>query len=269
MNDNSGRKYLAITLAVVLIVMIGASLVSVAGNLLSGFGWFFNNKFFYNGGVNSESVGEDFSTQREYRGVQSIKIEADTANIIVSKQQNTDSVKVFANGDDSNSFSTSESGGVLKIKDKNSQFNFLGVSNTEIEIVIPEGVSIDFDVKCGAGRFNADSLECTSFNIDSGVGEVNIASITSRSANFNVGVGNVEVSNANIMNTDINSGIGELTINYSSPVDGFLIDVDKGISTVEVNGKSYRKGNHQNGKAPNRIKIDNGIGSIRLNFSEY
>lgn len=65
-------------------------------------------------------------------------------------------------------------------------------------------------------------------------------------------------------NNKIEAGIGELKINLKDSIDNHRFDVNKGIGSIKVNNNEISN-NTIYGTGVNLLKIDGGIGSIKIN----
>ena len=79
------------------------------------------------------------------------------------------------------------------------------------------------------------------------------------------GVGEFEMTAKLIGNTDIDCGVGRLEVNLIGNEDDYKISAKKGLGSFTINSKQIQN-DTKYGNGENYIKIDGGIGSIRVNF---
>lgn len=260
-------KYLAIFFAITLIINI----FSGAAGLLGGITSLFNNK-------NYNEENTYVYTIDEINKINDLKIELNVSELII---KNGDTFSVQTNN---RRVKHSISNDTLVLKE-NGYFNFNFIN--KVIITVPEDkifnkVKIDLgagnfsvenftslylDIDAGAGNINADNLSVTEeFEIDGGAGNITILNSQVNNMELGNGVGNFKFEGMLFGNNDIDMGVGYVTLNLTTDLDLYNIEIDKGLGNVIINNKKingdYNNKNVQNTKS---IKIDGGVGDISIN----
>lgn len=138
----------------------------------------------------------------------------------------------------------------------------MGAGKSDIEYL----KSKDLTIKLGAGKNYFEKLEVTNaVSIDGGVGLTEIEDGTLNNLDLDAGVGKIAI-NAEILGTSkIHCGVGELDLDLKGDANDYQLDIEKGIGSINVDGKSWSN-NGLLGNGNNKIKIAGGIGSINVKF---
>lgn len=271
--SNKSKKYLAITLAIIVICMILSVIVSALSSAFHSFSWF-GSRWFYNGSTSNNGETGVVTTgdySQSFSNVINIEVDADVSDIYVQTSPTTSQEVLIEATNVTSRFSVKESNNKIKIKNEKVKAFIFSSSdfskNTRVTITIPEDATIDWDIDCGVGSFKASAITCDTLSIDGGVGEVQIDSLKAYKADINNGIGEISVGHAQIDNTDIDNGIGSVNISYIDSVENYGITADQGISSIKIDGEKYEKSRHNNKNADYKIDIDSGIGSIDLSFN--
>lgn len=137
-----------------------------------------------------------------------------------------------------------------------------GAGNVNIESLITQNLSLDL----GAGKVEINQLTVlNNTEIESGAGEVKLDNSILNNLELDMGVGKFSLEAKLLGNSEIDHGIGEF--NLSLLGKDYQIHVDKGIGSVTVNDTEV-KDNETIGSGTNKIKINSGIGSIKINFKD-
>ena len=153
-----------------------------------------------------------------------------------------------------------------------------------IEVYIPEGKIFDeVYFNGGLGSIETEQLNAKSLIINGGVGDYDIKNIYVESLKIGVGMGSVKIDG--IINGDtkieggvgdikitgqangnikINAGMGNITLNMAGNLWDYNIKADKGLGSINLNGKKMPD-LIKNGGTYN-IDIDAGVGSIDINI---
>ncbi len=169
----------------------------------------------------------------------------------------------------------SVSNGSIKIEDKNKW------KKIKIVLYLPDVSSVKID--SGAGILNIDDLNCDNVKLSLGAGLTNIKNINARYADIDTGAGKLVIKNGNFDDLDFDMGVGssELNINVNNDVDidagvgnldlyligskmDYIMKISKGIGNIIVDGENVKSGIIGDGKKT--VKIDGGIGNIKVNF---
>ena len=268
MNEH-GRfiKKLADILAVILIVMIFGGILSATGLL---------------GAIISPS---DDSAPAEVinlntTDVYELDIEVGSADINILK---SDTLRIES---DSDSFKIKTKNGKIKIEEKTNLF--LISPNRSVNIYLPEDfyfqkVSLEtgasdidgellntqyLELEIGAGMIELDNLNVTKkAEIDCGAGDFNLKGGTIYNLDFSLGVGSADITAALKSNADIESGVGELKLNLTDGKDSYSFDVETGLGAVFYDGASV-KGDTLLGSGETKVKLEGGVGSVIISFTE-
>ena len=82
-----------------------------------------------------------------------------------------------------------------------------------------------------------------------------------------MGVGSAEIT-TNIANeADIDAGVGSLKLNLIGSKMEYMLKISKGIGNIVVDGETI-KSDEAMGNGGKDIKIDGGVGSIKVDFTE-
>ena len=257
-------KYAALALAFSIIV----SILSLLFGFISSISEIFES-----------SVSTDISTElsTDYIGSQinSLEIDLKKVSLYIIKGN---SFNVKTNTD---KITSEVINGELKIKDKSSKYS----KNKIVELTIPENVILnEIDIEVGLGKNNIELLNANNIKLELGAGKTTINNINAYT-NFKVdgGSGEINIMNANVSNMEIDmgvglttfegtlkgnnkieAGIGELRINLKDSIDNYRFDVNKAIGSIKVNNNEISN-NTIYGNGVNLLKIDGGIGSIKIN----
>ena len=261
-------KCIAMAFAILLAVNIIGGILGGVATLLFGF-------------FDKEEVMEELKTYEitPSTPITKLEIEIGAADLIL-KEADTYSVK-----SNLKNLTVAEQNGVLTVKEKKA---FGGnYSGAAVTLYLPTEYFEKIEIKTGAGRFKADSLNARRLDLELGAGEVYIERISVVAANVEGGAGNLTVAFGTIGNLDLDMGIGELHLNAElygqneldlgvgeanitlrGTQENYTVDIDKGLGSVTVNGENVSE-YHSYGNGKSRVDIDGGIGSIHLNFKEY
>ena len=126
----------------------------------------------------------------------------------------------------------------------------------------------ELNLSLGAGETTINDLNVTgNCDIDGGFGKVSILSGTIRNLDFDMGFGETNLT-ANLLGTnDIDTGVGSVNITLLGNKEKYQVDIDKGIGKVTLDGTKLDM-NRLYGTGEDHIKIDGGVGSIKVNFEK-
>ena len=176
-----------------------------------------------------------------------------------------------------------EEKGVLIVSEKRSNF---GVSSGDVAVVmtIPEKYVFEGAlISAGAGKVSIDTLSAKKLTLELGAGATEIgtlevknqSSVSSGTGKLTIrdgelhdlsmemGVGKLEFTGRMTGNCDVDFGIGGAELTLLGSRDEYQIELDKGIGEATLNGKDMFDGGVY-GTGENRIDIDGGVGSIRI-----
>lgn len=262
--NNKGIKYLAIGLAVFLILLIiSASIQGIS--------------FLYNIVTDKEEIIEVQPTKYLEERISSLNISLAASKLTITKGDNN----VL---DTNNKYVKMEiKDGTLYIKEEKHRLS--RKNKYEVNVTLQDTIYDTIKLESGAGKFNIDSLKTNNLdfefgagagiinnlevynnaNIESGVGSVQILDGELNNLDLDVGVGKFVLNSDIKGNSKVEAGIGSININLKQPKENYKVSIDKGIGSITVDGEKTSSKKFGNGE--NILDIDGGIGKITLNFN--
>ncbi len=259
-------KYLAIALAAFLSVSIIGGVLGTLGIL----GGLFNNQSPLLSKTKIYSIGSK---------INSLDIEINAANFTIKTGD------VFSVESNLKNLTVNEKDGVLTIRD---EIKFVqSYSDASLILYIPSNYRFDkVNLLTGAGQLSVTELYSKVLSLELGAGQVNINSLfATQSADIDGGAGKVTISNSNISNLDLDMGVGQL--NFSSKLSGkseldlgvgqtnitlmgeldsYLLDLDKGLGSITVDGRKVSD-ETKLGSGQSLVEISGGVGDISILFN--
>jgi len=264
-------KYLAIALAIFLTV-------SIIGGILGALGvvGLFTKK---------DPVAEELKTYSDFSEIRNLDIEINAADISIKEGTS------FSVESNLKHLKVRETGGHLSLVD-NSTFRVNYKTFREdhnhavLTIYVPAGTVFDkVLLTTGAGRLYIESLTSDVLDFELGAGEVTIDTLsTTKSAEIEGGAGKITISNGELHNLDLDMGVGELNLTAAlqgrsdlnfgvgesnltllGSRDDYRVDIEKGIGSITVDGKTVSDFG-TGGNGANRVEIEGGIGAINVKF---
>jgi DUF4097 and DUF4098 domain-containing protein YvlB len=274
-------KYCAIAFAILLAVGIISGIVQVAVAVVS----------VVSGNTFTVRNEKTVDYEEAFENVRSINIDIATGDLTI---KTGDTFRVEA-VNVTNGFKAKMSGNGTLLIDENHNnlrffwFNLNGIynPNSKITVYLPaDFVAKRADINCGAGKvtieklqaddlvisagagnINGSELTAKEVKIDGGVGNVDLEKVQFEDADFNCGVGNLRVEGSLLGDNKIDCGVGEVNLELQGNEEDYDLDIDAGIGTIRLNGEKISKGTRRNSDAENSIKIDGGVGSVKINFT--
>ena len=259
-------KYFAIALALCIVVGIFGGILRIAGI----FSFFSGNS----------AVLDDVKTYSVSQDITSIDIDISAADFKITSDS------VFSVESNLEYLTVEENGRTLVIKEtKKFKTNY---SDAVLNIYIPDGTVFEnAEITTGAGIVSIDVLSAESLKLELGAGAVRIAELNASSkAEISGGAGEVNISGGTLYNIDLDMGVGELNLtaallgeselNYGvgeanvvlvGTKDDYIIEIDKGLGDVTVDGSEMRDGSVY-GSGDNEIDISGGVGAVKVSFKE-
>lgn len=189
--------------------------------------------------------------------------------------------------DRTNKINKSVSGNTLTIKERDISGISFSINDEEnmLKLYIPEEVVIEkINLNVGAGNVHIKNLNLEKFICKFGAGNVELNNIVTRNADISTGVGKTVMKNMKIASLDLSTGIGEtvyegyilddskidkgigkIDLTLKGNYDNYLLDVDKGIGSVNIE-KNNTSSNQNNDSDKIKLKISSGIGKVNLKF---
>ena len=123
------------------------------------------------------------------------------------------------------------------------------------------------DLNLGAGKNLLEKLEVNNqTKIESGAGLTEIMAGTLNNVDFDLGVGKVSINASILGNSKIECGVGAVELNLLGNQENYQLNVEKGIGSIYVADKIYNN-DDTIGNGNNHLKIEGGIGSIKVGFT--
>lgn len=259
-------KYLAIGLAVFLIVSIFMGILSVFSTL----------------DIFSRNFGDNKNAMQDYPvsgSVSELEINIGAAELIIT---NGEQFSLSANLKD---LTVDLSNGCLSIKET-VQFG-KNYNGSVIRLTVPEDhVFEKLSISSGAGKLQVSTLSCQSLALNLGAGQAVFGKLTAeKNAMISTGAGELKIEDGALSNLDLDMGVGKVTLKSrlsgESELDqgigeaeliligtkeDYQIHVNKGIGSAVIDGKQVSD-NTTCGSGQSEVEIDGGIGSIRVSFS--
>lgn len=257
-------KVFAICLAIVIIFNIFTAIISVFTSI-------FDLDF---------DTREKKEFNQVYENIKKIKIESVTANITIKEG---DSFEVLATNMKSK-FSCNVENEILKIEEHNKIF--FNNSGGNIVVYVPFNTRLDeLDIENGAGKIKIGNILAKKIDLDQGAGKIEIEGSKFDKADIDGGAGKIEISSSVLNDLDFDAGVGEISLNGSitgnskidcgvgsinmyleNSKDEYSIIASKGLGSIKIDGIN-KDSDTTYGTGENKIKLEGGVGSINVNFS--
>lgn len=231
--------------------------------------------------VTNESFEETFETAND------LNIKLDVSKLTI-KTGDKLRVEVKNPTDD---FYCQKDGDTLKIRDKRSNINLFNFSNNdvipEIILYIPQNqefsnieietgisetyieklVAKEIDIEIGLGKFTIGDIKADVANISGGAGEANIEKSTLGELKLEAGVGKFIINSKISEEAKIDAGVGQLIVNLEGNKEDYKVKTSTGLGSLLVDGKTAGD-NQIIGDGSSYIKVEAGVGEVRMNFLE-
>lgn len=262
-------KYLAIAFAVFLIISIISGILGALFALSGVLGLKKDNE---------ASIDNMTTTDFKNNYIEILDIDVAYTNLVI---KTGDSLKIETNN---TNISCKQNNKKLYIEEGRKWF--YNYNNEDLIVYIPENLKFEkVEIKAGAGKISIEKIDTKNLsfvlgagetkietlnvsdncNIEGGAGRVDVLSGKINNLDLDMGVGEINLTTNIVGKSDIDAGIGELNINILGNKNDYKIKVDKGIGSIRVDGTEISNGaTHGNGE--NYIDIDGGIGSINIDF---
>ena len=273
-------KYLAIALAIFLIVNIIGAILSIIG-IIGGIAFFTNTitdvkeeivqespEYLEQPEVIADNINiEDivkFEIEVKYSNLEikkgDFKVESNDTNVKCTQKGNELIVKETGN----NWLRNKEGNKVIIYIPENKEFNEIeidtGAGNIEIESLNTKDLSFSI----GAGKVVINNLKVTNeAEIDGGAGKVDILSGEICNLNLDMGIGEFNICTKLLGNNDIEQGMGKLTIKLRDSQENYTIRTRKGMGPITIDGKEAQN-NSIYGNGQNILNIEGGMGAIEI-----
>lgn len=298
-------KYLATTLAVLLIVAIIGGVVTGILFLTGVYpqsGGYHSHRF---NGLITDSSGnydiDDFSDREfSFSGIQNIELDASIYSVYFKKDDvNEVQVNLY---NVYNGYIVEQDGNTLILEEPdtfrnfslNNLFDLLDNANRQhkasIHITVPQDFTAgDIELDGGVGNIELEQLTTEHLDIDAGVGDIKGFQVTASSADIDGGTGNIKFTSSVFGNTEIDSGVGNVTFNgtlqghtsidcgvgntelsLSDVRENYYLSLEKGLGTMTLNGSKIKFDDTytENPGAPYSLEVSGGVGNITINFAD-
>lgn len=263
-------KYLAMAFA-----------ASLAFSIISSI---FYGVMMFTGFMDSKNTSEDKTM--DVREINSIEFSNLDINIFGSELiiKEGDRYKVETNN---KYIKTWNEGNTLYIEEDEHRF-FKKINGSKVVIYIPSGSNLnDVNIETGAGSMNINYLNTKNIELDLGAGRVNINNlVVNNKADIDTGAGEVIIEGSVLSNLDldlgvgsfkmnalvsgnstIDQGVGEVILNLNGSKNDYSVNLDKGLGSAVIDGSNIND-NVVIGDGINKIDLNGGVGSIKVNFVE-
>jgi len=259
-------KYIAIGIAIFLIVCIVGGLASVTG-IIGGF-------------IRADGVTDELKNYTVSNNVISLEIEIGAADFKISE---ADSFSLESN---LKYLKVEESDGILKITEtekigksyndailnlyipKDFEFETVKIAVGASKLAIDKLSTNTVYMELGAGAVHIDELNATTNAIiEGGAGKLVVGGGALCNLNLDMGVGKCDLTSSLTGKTTLNYGLGEGIVTVLGDKNDYKLTIDKGIGDVLVEGQSVQSG-AVIGNGANTIDIDSGIGSVKVSFRD-
>ncbi len=266
-------KYGAITLAIILIIGVIASIASA----IFGLGFFL------------ASPRETKSIQEDYREFKAIEIDNSFGDVEIKA---TDKFSVKAENVSTRARIENKDG-KLTIKNNERVFNLFGWNfwqndNPKITINVPASFQLtEILIKNGAGNIRVSDISTERLKLETAVGKFTADTLISAHTEINGGAGEIQLENSLIGNLSLKSGVGsvylsgditgasnvecgvgKLTIELARNIKEYNIEVETGLGAVKFNDEKAPNQLSSSSGAKDELALSIGVGEVNINFPE-
>ncbi|MGL4798215.1 MAG: DUF4097 family beta strand repeat-containing protein [Cellulosilyticaceae bacterium] len=170
------------------------------------------------------------------------------------------------------------------VQEKHSPHRSIKKTEGKVTITVPrESLLGDIKLEVDMGDVTIGDMEADTVRIDAGMGEVLVKQMTVQEIEVNSGMGDVDLKGVTSYDTVVNLGMGEallegtfegdvivsngmgdIEIITSKPEIFYNYDLEKGMGTVDMNGRESMKNINQNNGAKYKIEASSGMGDIEV-----
>lgn len=148
---------------------------------------------------------------------------------------------------------------------ENTMINAMEVETGAGMLIISNMKGMMLDIEQGAGKVELNDLDFSMLTIEAGTGEVYIKNTISNTLNVNAGVGVLEMDKVQFGRSKIEAGIGETKLSLVGARENYVLNIEKGIGSVTVDGKEISGNIKENGDGQ-KLDIECGIGNVDIEF---
>ena len=263
-------KYLAIALAIYLIIMIVGIVFSIFAVIIGLEKW---------GNISNQEIIEHNSV--DISNVKNMDIKLGICKLEIKQGEQ---LKIETS-DVTDKFKCNVKNDTLKIEDDKMNANIFKNKIPKVTIYIPEHYEFnEIDLELGINNSNIYELNGKDINIEVGVGKARIYNLNGEKIEINGGAGETIIDNFSIErlelesgigsmiingeildDSEITSGIGRLEVNLVGEKDDYELILQRGIGNLEFNGEKVKE-NDKIGSGSIKIRVEAGIGETEINF---
>lgn len=239
-------------------------------------------------GMNIKYNAESFDKEFDGSGITRLDLNTGVGKIYI-KPSPDNKIYVKAENVPENYYSFSADGSEFKSSCKDFYWNsfvnfgFFNLNDeSNLTILLPEKLYENANIDSGVGELYISGLSCKTVKFNQGVGQCSYDNLTiTENVNIDCGVGKTDITNSSFADTSVDCGVGEFNFKGKLlgdldadcgvgevvfDIDGYYddydiknsdhltLDIDKGSNRANSNGETYK------------LKIDSGIGNVKLNF---
>lgn len=268
-------KYFAIGLAACLIVTIFSSMAYAIYGIVQ----FFDSGFVFDSDFDFGDAVELKSQTFEKDSIKQLDIDIAATNLVI---KNGDELKAETDGEN---IYYEVKGSSLCIREKRkSWFDTHGLG--KIVLYVPDTLVFDeVVINTGAGKIQAQNLQCERFDLEVGAGSADFDKLdVKKDASVQLGAGTIAVNSGSIDKLDLEIGagrtvfsaaitgsadaevgVGSLAFKLVGGADDYTVSAQKGLGSISVDGEQIN-GDTNIGQGLVLIDVENGIGNISVDF---
>lgn len=192
-----------------------------------------------------------------------LKVETNDKYIHTNQNEN----KLYIKEKKHNLFNKNDNNKLTVYVPKDFIFDFVNIKTGASKLNISELNTKKLSLNLGAGKVKINNLKVTnSANIEGGAGEITIEDSFINNLNLDMGAGKLLLNSKLTGNSEIDAGVGKMDLLLVGSLNDYNITLDKGIGSASIND-SNMENDKTYGIGTNKIDIDGGIGSIKIDFT--
>lgn len=267
-------KYVAMTIAVLLTVVILGGIVGLVSTVISVF---------------DGEEGEFIDYSMNYSNVEQLDIKNGLGSLTI---KSGDEFRVEATNVSEN-FTAEVNNGILTIDDKKNFNRFISFgfsrinTKSNITIYVPDNYNAkkikidsgagevtleDFStdiliIDAGVGDIKGKNLSAKKVDVSGGMGDINLLDVNFSDVDFDSGVGSLKIEGFIFGNSKFDCGVGNVRLKLKGNREDYVLRVNSGIGTIRVNGKKLSSNYNDNYGAENTLRISGGVGKVDIEFT--
>lgn len=214
-----------------------------------------------------------------YQNITNIDMEISHAQVFIKED------KEFRTETNVEGITINENDHTLVIKEEDEGW-FSDNDGGYVIVCIPEGLVLDnATIETGAGTLEIEELNTNYLDLELGAGELIINNINVyKNTDIEGGAGKIDIQSGELTDVSMSIGagkadviakisgenkfevgVGALNLTIEGKAEDYTFDVSKGLGDVTIDGTKAEDGSKV-GNGFNEIQLDDGIGSITVNF---